>query len=147
MPGPDARRLRGLPACWEQGIVESAVDGLTKRADALAIALAKRGRKREADELRRQVSLLERADELHRHASDVETLAGLYRAIATFAHEHDQVTEESLAWAQAGTLGDHASTIGHGPAFRETAALRNRAFRLVAAAVAQYTHDRGVRRA
>lgn len=137
----DVQRLRALPAAWEQHIVESAVDALEKRADALASALTKRGRKRQADELRRRLSLLERVDELFRHAGNLETLAGLYRALAVFADEHEAIAEESFAWAQTGALGDDASLVGHGPAFRETAALRNRAFRLVASALAKYTRE------
>jgi len=83
------RRLRGLPSCWEQRVVESTVDSLRKRADALGRVLAKHRRKRETDDLRRRVSLLDRADELHRHAADVETLVGLYRALRVFTHERE----------------------------------------------------------
>jgi hypothetical protein len=72
---------------WEQPIVESAVDALEKRAEALASALTTHGRKREADVLRRLLALLERVDDLHRHAGDLETLTRLYRALAVFAHE------------------------------------------------------------
>jgi hypothetical protein len=138
MAESDARRLRGLPAGSEQAVAESGIDGLKRRADALALALVQHGRRREADELRRRVSLLERADELHHHASDLETLAGLYRALAVLAHERDPALEGSLPWAQVGALEDNASPTGHGAAFRETAILRNRALRWVAAALAKY---------
>jgi hypothetical protein len=143
MPTRDARRLRGLPAAWEQPIVESSVDALAKRAEALASRLTKHGRKREADELRRLLALLERVDDLHRHAGDLEMLAGLYRALAAFAHEDDPAAEDSFVWAQTGALGDDGSPVGHGPAFRETAALRNRAFRLVASMLAKYARRIG----
>lgn len=141
MPPGDARRLRGLPASWGAPIVESAVDALERRAVAVAGALAKRGRRREADELRRAIALLERADELHRHASDVETLTGLYRALALFAHERDPVAEESFAWVQTGAVDDDGVEALHGPAFRETAILRSRAFRLVASTLAKHGTD------
>jgi hypothetical protein len=136
-PEATARRLRGLPASWEQPILESAVEGLQKRAAALAVCLEKSGRKREADELRRRIAVLERADELHRHAGDIETLAGLYKALSTFAREDERPDEHERAWAQAGLLED-AMTVTHGPAFRETCVLRNRAYRWLAAAVARY---------
>jgi hypothetical protein len=125
----DVRLLRALPSSWEHAVPESAVDGLMKRADAVAVGLAKRGCKRDAEELRRRIALLERADELHRHASDIETLVGLYSALAAFAHEREPAVEESFAWTQAGRDGEFSP--GHGRAFRETAALRNRAFRWV----------------
>ncbi|HXX40346.1 MAG TPA: hypothetical protein VEP50_19690 [bacterium] len=139
MRSEDARRLRGLPSCWEEGIIETTVDGLQKRADALGRALAGRGRKREADELRRRVLLLDRADKLHRHAADVETLVGLYRALTVFTNEREPTITDSFASAQTG--GADAPPSCHGPAFRETAALRNRAFRLVAAALAKYARE------
>jgi hypothetical protein len=134
MAESDARALRGTSACWEQAIVESAVDGLRRRASALAKALKSAGRKRDAAELQRRLVLFERADELHRHASDLETIAGLLRALSIFAHEHER-DEHERAWLQAGMLEDRPSVV-HGPAFRETAALRNRAYRLLAEAVA-----------
>jgi len=132
-----ARPLRGLPSCWEQAIVESAVDGLRERASTMAARLERAGRKRDAQELRRRILALERADDLHRHASDVETITGLYLALSAFAREHEPIVERERAWAQAGLLDDRMS-LAHGPAFRETAALRNRAYRLVAAAIARY---------
>jgi hypothetical protein len=138
MPARDALHLRGLPPSWEESIPESAVDGLKKRAETLAVALARRGRKCDADDLGRRVALLERADELHRHAADIETIVGLYRALAVFAHEvlePASVADTAVVWAQSGS--EHAPA--HGPAFRETAGLRNRAYRAVLAAVAQLT--------
>jgi hypothetical protein len=136
MAEADARRLRGTPACWEQSIPESAVDGLRMRASALAATLKRAGRDRDAAELRRRLALLERADELHRHASTIETIAGLFRALATFAHEDERepADERERTWLQAGMLEEQPSAV-HGPAFRETAALRNRAYRLLADAV------------
>ncbi|HXX68578.1 MAG TPA: hypothetical protein VEK07_15425 [Polyangiaceae bacterium] len=133
------RRLRGLPSCWEQRVVESTVDSLRKRADALGRVLAKHRRKRETDDLRRRVSLLDRADELHRHAADVETLVGLYRALRVFTHEREPLAADSFTRAQIGA--EDAPSTCHGPAFRQTAALRNRAFRLVAAAIAKYARE------
>jgi hypothetical protein len=133
MLGRDAQRLRGLPTSWEQRIDESAIGAIVERAEARARALAKLGRRHEADELRRRVALLRRADELHGHASDVEALAGIYRALAVFAGEPLQA--DARTWIQAGM---HDEPI-HGPAFRETAALRNRAFRAVAATLTRYT--------
>lgn len=140
MPESDARHLRGLPTCWEQPIPESALEGLEERAGVLAARLEKAGRKRDADELRRRVAILQRADALHRHASDVETIAGLYRALATFTGEHEPAGEHERMWAQAGVLEDPMS-VTHGPAFRETAALRNRAYRWLVAAVAAHARQ------
>jgi hypothetical protein len=134
----EARLLRGLPACWEQSIPESALEGVQERAKNLAARLEGAGRKRNAQELRRRIRILERADELHRHASDVETIAGLYRALSAFARVHESIGEHERAWVQAGLLDDPMS-VAHGPAFRETAALRNRAYRLVTAAMACYS--------
>jgi hypothetical protein len=129
--------LRGLPPHWEQRIVESAVDGLLQCAMGLARALEKQGGKAEAQELRRRTLLLERTDELHRHASSIETLVGLYRALRVFGQERDPALENALTWVQSGAFGEKGAP--HGPAFRETAALRNRAFRLVAAGLAKYS--------
>lgn len=137
MPESDARQLRGLPASWEQPIAESALEGLQRRAEALACGLQRAGRKREAGELRRRVALLARADELHRHAADLETLAGLYRALSALAGEHEPMGAYDRIWTQAGALEQPMAAM-HGPAFRETAALRNRAYRSLAAAVAQH---------
>ncbi len=137
MAESDARLLRGLPACWEQPIVESGVEGLEERALVVAVRLESRGRKRDASELRRRIALLQRADELHRHATDVETIAGLYRALATFAHVDQRALERERVWAQAGMLEDPMCIL-HGPAFRETAALRSRAYRWLAAAIARH---------
>jgi hypothetical protein len=136
MAESDMWRLRGTPRCWEHQIAESTVEGLRRRAKALAAALKRAGHERDAAELNRQVALFERADELHRHASDVETAAGLYRALATLAHEQVQLEENERTWLQSGVLEEPVSG-AHGPAFRETAALRNRAYRLVAATVAR----------
>jgi len=141
LPAPaeaDARLLRGLPGSWQAAVAESSIDALSKRARGLAAQLTGRGRRGEAAELLRRVSLLERMDELHRHASNLQTLAGLYVALATFSGENsgepEQGTHRTLA--QTGLLADDQTTSG--PAFRETAALRNRAFRLVASCVARY---------
>jgi hypothetical protein len=141
MAQADARRLRGTPGHWDQQIAESAVEGLRRRAYALATSLKRAGREREAAELNRQVALLERADELHQHASDVETVAGLYRALATLAHEQVPAVEDERTWLQSGVLEGSVSG-AHGPAYRETAALRNRAYRLVAATVARLSGRR-----
>jgi hypothetical protein len=85
LPSADARSLRGLPASWEEPCVESAVDALEMRARLAVASLRKLGRAREAAELSRRLALLERADDLHRHADSLETLAGLTRALALFA--------------------------------------------------------------
>jgi len=137
VPESEARHLRGLPASWDQAIEESALEGLQGRAKTLAGRLERGGRKSEADELRRRAAVLARADELHRHASDVETIAGLYRALSALAGEHEIVSDYDRTWAQAGVL-EEPMAIAHGPAFRETAALRNRAYRSLAATVARY---------
>ena len=133
--GRDAQRLRALPASWEQRVDESAVGAMIERAEATASALARLGRRREADELRRRTQLLRRADELHGHAADIEALAGLYRALALLADE--PLPADARAWFQTGM---HDEPV-HGPAFRETAALRNRAFRAVASALARYARE------
>jgi hypothetical protein len=146
MPRREARCLHGLSAAWEQAIVESSVDGLKRRALAVARTLTKWGRNREADDLVRQVSLLERVDDLHRHAGNLETLSGLYRALTAFSHDREPVIDDALVWAQTGALGDDTSLVRHGPAFRETAALRNRAFRLVASTLATYARGGGITR-
>jgi hypothetical protein len=138
MAESDMRHLRGTPRWWEQQIPESAIEGLRRRANALETALRRTGRERDAAELCRQVALLGRADELHQHASDVETVAGLYRALAILAHEQAPAVEQERTWLQSGVLEGTAS-LAHGPAFRETAALRNRAYRLVAVTVARLT--------
>jgi hypothetical protein len=147
MPESDARHLLGLPPSWEQRIPESALESLQERANAIAGRLERGGRKREADELHRRIAALARADELHRHASDVETIAGLYRALTTLAGEREPIGDYERTWAQAGVLEDPMSVM-HGPAFRETAALRNRAYRWLAAAVAQFARSRarGIKR-
>jgi hypothetical protein len=116
-------------------IDESAIDGLVKRAEAFAASLAKRGNKQAAEDLRRRVALLTRIDELHRHADSLETVVGLYRALSVLTNEPKPAIHDAPVWAQTGALDDDAPTAAHGPAFRETAALRNRAFRLVAAAL------------
>lgn len=118
MSSLEARRLRGLPTIWEAPIVESGIEALEERANALVAALMKRGRRREADELRRVRALLERVDDLHSHAENLETLTGLYRALLVFAGDRDPALESSLAWAQVGSPVDDASVVGHGPAFR-----------------------------
>ena len=137
VPESEARHLRGLPASWEEPIEESALEGLQGRAKTLAGRLEKGGRKREADELRRRAAVLARADELHRHASDLETVAGLYRALSILAGEREVVSSYDRSWAQTGVLQEPTG-VAHGPAFRETAALRNRAYRSLAVTVARY---------
>ncbi len=138
-PTEGARILRGLPSSWEESVGESSIDALKRRADGVAVSLARHGRKREAEELRRRIDLLERADELHRHASDLETLVGLYRALSVFAHDEQPLDEDAHVWAQVGRDSD--SSTGHGAAFRETAALRNRAFRWLVLDLARYAHE------
>lgn len=140
MPESDARHLRGLAHSWEQPIAESAPDGLQRRAKTLARRLVTSGRKAEAEELGRRAAVLARADELHRHASDLETIGGLYRALSILAGEHEVVSDSDRTWAQAGLL-EEPTVVAHGPAFRETAALRNRAYRSLAATVARYTRS------
>jgi len=140
MAEPDARHLRGLPPSWEEPIVESALDGLQRRARTLARRLERGGRKAEAAELRRRAAVLARTDELHRHASDLETLGGLYRALSTLAGENELPSDSDRTWAQAGVL-EEPMAIAHGPAFRETAALRNRAYHSLAASVARYARS------
>jgi hypothetical protein len=139
MPEQDARRLRRLPADREARIVESAVDALLQRGRGTAAALRASGRTREAAALLRDVELLERADDLHSHASRLETLAQLYRALVTLAGPEGSVDlglDESPAWLQCGALEDQTPG-AHGPAFRATAALRARAFRLALASLAR----------
>jgi len=138
MPEAEARHLRGLQASFEQAFEESALEGLQVRAKTLAGRLESCGRKGEADELRRRAAVLARADELHRHAFDVETIAGLYRALSTLAGEHHLASDGDRTWAQTGAL-EEPMTVAHGPAFRETAALRNRAYHSLAATVARYS--------
>lgn len=142
----DVRRLRGLRSSWARPIDESSVDGLMKRAGGVVRALAARGRGGAAAELERKRALLERADALASHALRVETFAQLYRALAALhadlvsedpgAHA---LEEESLTWLQAGALENAPLSSAHGPAFRETIALRNRAFRSLEAAIAHQT--------
>jgi hypothetical protein len=133
--GRDAQRLRALPPSWEQRVDESAVGAMIERAEAAVSALGRLGRRREADQLRRGAQLLRRADELYGHAADVEVLVGLYRALALFAEE--PLPSDARAWVQAGMQDEPV----HGPAFRETAALRNRAFRAVARELARCARE------
>lgn len=137
------RPLSGLPRSWARPIDESRIDGLLKRADGTARALSAVGELRPAAALRRTAALLERVDELHRHSSRVETLAQLYRALATLHAEvlADPIDDESISWLQAGALATSELSAAHGPAFRQTAALRNRAFRALEAAVARHARD------
>lgn len=147
LPESDARLLRGLPSSWEEPIRESSVDGLLRRARAMAGASSAAGRAHEARELRRRISLLERADDLHAHAADVETLAQLYRALAAFVEPGaPDVADASRTWLQAGAVAGAPSS-AHGPAFRETAALRSRAYRWLLAMVARAGPAPGPRRA
>jgi hypothetical protein len=89
----------------------------------------------------RRLALLERADDLHRHADSLETLAGLTRALQLFSEPGVRMPEEERVWLQTRSPGGDEESWGHGPAFRETAALRNRALRLVAAAIAKVPGD------
>lgn len=147
LPERDARLLRGLPSSWEEPIRESELDALLKRARAMAAASSAAGRAHEAREMWRRISLLERADDLHAHAFDVETLAQLYRALATLAEPGaPDVADASRTWLQAGALPG-APSPAHGPAFRETAALRSRAYRWLLALVARAGAAAGRRRA
>jgi hypothetical protein len=149
LPARDTKRLMGLPGSWEAPIPESAVDALVKRARVAAAAGASapggRGADAVRERLKRDVELLERADELHMHASRLETLAQLYRALVSLAGPEggaiDLGLDESPAWLQTGALPGALGDAGpsHGPAFRATAALRARAFRLVASSLARLT--------
>lgn len=146
-PVADARCLRSLPPSWARPIAESAIDGLLKRADAVAAALHAVGDVRAAADLRRAASMLRRADALHLQAGRVETVAQLYVALAALradlvsdSAQEDLTTDASTGWLQAGALPTTGFSSAHGPAFRETAALRSRAFRQVEASVARYTH-------
>ncbi len=147
LPAEDLRRLRGLPPSWSRPIPESAVDALLERAGGLAKALKARGDLRGAAMLERATELLRRADALCTHASRVETLVQLYRALlalrADLTAERRVEEEESTAWLQAGALGTAPLVAMHGPALRETTALRNRAFRDVEAAIARVTRAHG----
>jgi hypothetical protein len=60
--------------------------------------------------------------------------------------ERDPAIEGAVAWAQTGALGDSLSSTAHGAAFPETAALRNRAFRWVAAMLAKCAREVGPER-
>jgi hypothetical protein len=147
-PAADARCLHGLPSSWSRPIAESAVDSLMKRADAVGRTLLLRGDVRGAASLRRTTELLRRADALCTHAVCVETLVQIYRALVTLhadlaAEEPgDRVEEaESPAWLQAGALATDPTSTAHGPAVRETTALRNRAFRSLEAAIARHTRE------
>lgn len=148
----DARRLRGLPPSWGARVPESEIDALAERGKAIADALAARGRSREAEDLRRAVALFERVAELHEHALRVETLAQLYASLVTLFGERApaDASEPSLDQApsllQSGALADAEEPGGHGPAFRATAALRSRAFRLLEAAVTRYARSLGAAR-
>jgi hypothetical protein len=143
-PVADARRLRSLPPSWAQPIVESAVDGLLKRADGLAGALAVEGHARAAADLRRSADVLRRADALHTHAARVETLAQLYVALVALmeAPGEELPPDASVGLLQAGALSSGDLASAHGAAFRETAALRSRAFRQLEAAVAALARQR-----
>jgi hypothetical protein len=103
--------------------------------------------------------MLERADALHNHAFRIEALAQMLRALEALradlaemfgsksalatAQARSALDDDALVWVQAGALPSDESATEHGPAFRETAALRNRAFRFLEAAIAR--HVRGVR--
>jgi hypothetical protein len=152
-PAADARRLRGLPSSWTRPIVESAIDALSRRAEGVARALSLQGNLRAAANLRRDGELLARADALHTHALRVETLAQLYRAlvalsveVATESSAEGALDDESMTWVQAGALPTADLSPAHGPAFRETASLRNCAFRCLEAAVARHARALGVSR-
>jgi hypothetical protein len=136
LPSSDARRLHALTSSWEEPILESAIDGLARRAQAIARLLGARGNTREARELMRSLDLLLEVDALHRHADNLETIAGLYSALAILAGD-EPVLDDRLR-AQTGLAGDDCSAVGHGPAYRETAALRSRAFHLVESLLARH---------
>jgi hypothetical protein len=147
-PAEDARRLRSLPASWSRPIAESAVDAVLKRADGLAGALRSRRDVRAAAAVRRAAAVLRRADALHAQAERLETLAQLYVAllalradVASFGEtdaEAGAPADDSIGWLQAGALPEEELSSEHGPAFRETASLRNRAFRQLEAAIAKH---------
>ncbi len=139
-PEHDARLLRGLPPAWQQAVAESAVDALLRRGASLASRLELCGRLHEAGDLRRRLAALGWADELHLHSADVETIVHLCRALSHLA-EPDLVLETARARLQ--TMPPVPGPLsGHGSAFRETAALRNRAFRWVEAAIAGFARTR-----
>ena len=150
-PVADARCLRSLPASWERAIPESAVDGLLKRAEGCAHAREAAHDARAAAHLRRAAEMLRRADALHEQAGRLETLAQLYLALAALRADLVSVEPDeeispdaSTGWLQAGALPTAELSSAHGPAFRETAALRNRAFRQLEAAIARHmraSHD------
>lgn len=139
----DARRLAGLAPSWEARVDPSAALAIEERARAVVASLRSQRRVQEAAELERATVLLERVDELHDHAQSIETLTQLYRALRTLAPEaaqnraDDAVIEASIGWLQSGALESAAPTSAHGPAFRATAALRSRAFRLVESMLAR----------
>jgi hypothetical protein len=143
LPLAEAQRLRGLSAAGHRSVEESQIDGVTRRAKGMAALLEARGRRHDAGELRRRVDCLERLDEWHRHASDLEIVAGLYRAMRVFASEPGPgpEAEEDAVWIQTCPLGADADAPCHGPAFRETADLRGRALRWVLSALASYERE------
>jgi hypothetical protein len=143
-PAADARSLRALPATWDGPIAESAIDGLARRAEGVAKVLRAQGKMQSVKDLRRAAELLVRWDALHARAFELETYAQTYRALVALRAELGEkagegATEDaSIAWTQAGALAGAAPPFAHGPAFRETAALRNRAFRNLEAALARH---------
>jgi hypothetical protein len=145
----DARRLRTLPSSWARGIPESAVDGLLKRAEALANARRAAGDSRAAADLHHAAAMLRRADAVHAQAGRLETLAQLYLALAALradlVSDEDVLADESAGWLQAGALPTADLSSAHGPAFRETAALRNRAFRQLEAMISRHTRPPSAR--
>ena len=74
-------------------VEETSIDAVIKRAKGEAVVLEKCGRSRDAGELRRQVASVELLDEWHRHASDLETLAGLCRAVRAFDRQAQIVVD------------------------------------------------------
>jgi hypothetical protein len=136
-PG-DAQRLRGLPSSWSARVAESAVDAIAKRAALVASSLAAKGERRGAEELRRTIALLGRAEALCLHAQNLEVLADLYAALMVLSPvelPRDHALEASRAWAQAATAWREPGA--RGPAVRATTEMRNRAFRLLASRVAR----------
>jgi hypothetical protein len=138
-----ARRLRGLPASWEDRVVETDVAALVTRGKRIVAALDAAGRTEEAARLDRTVADLERVDKLHFHAFRVETLTQLYCALVTLLGPvaDDLWPEDAPTLTQSGALADAADEAAHGPAYRATRALRNRAARQLAWAMARATRE------
>jgi hypothetical protein len=133
----DARHLHGLPPTWDLPIAESSIDALERRARTLGRALIAAGRRREGHDLWRRVELLERVDNLHRQASTIEIAVQLCQALGAFTIDKQPKEDDAQASLQSGALSTDAGST-HGPAFSETARLRNRAYRWLQSALARY---------